>query len=97
MFKEFAGLIEPYARKETRCSWLKLQEFAKLQQIGALFNPSPALAKLAWQRRHFGNRAYSIIGVAYKLSHFLVQDALADLVTGPMEPWDALVCPCQST
>lgn len=97
MFKEFAGLIEPYARKETRCSWLKLQEFAKLKQIGALFNPSPALAKLAWQRRHFGNRAYSIIGVAYRLSHFLVQDALADLVTGPMESWDALVCPWQST
>lgn len=97
MFKEFAALIEPYARKETRCSWLKLQEFTKLKQIGALFNPSPALAKLAWQRRHFGNRAYSIIGVAYRLSHFLVQDALADLVTGPMEPWDALVCPWQST
>lgn len=97
MFKDFARLIEPYARKETKCSWLKLQEFSKLKQIGTLFNPSPALAKLAWQRRHLGNRAYSIIGVAYRLSHFLVQDALAELVTGPMEPWDALVCPWEST
>lgn len=97
MFQEFAELIKPYARRETKCSWIRLQEYAKLSSVGALFNPSPAIAKLAWQRRHLGNRAYSLIGVAHSLPHHLVQDALAELVIGPLEPWDALVCPWEST
>ena len=97
MFKQFAELVRPYARQETKCSWIPLQEYGRLSAVGALFNPSAGLAKLAWQRRHLGNRAYSLVGVAHTLPHHLVQDAIAELVIGPVEPWDALVCPWEST
>lgn len=97
MFQQFVELVKPYARKDTKCSWIPLQEYSRLRSVGALFNPSAGLAKLAWQRRHLGNRAYSLIGVAHTLPHHLIQDAIAELVIGPVEPWDALVCPWEST
>ena len=97
MFQQFVELVKPYARQDTKCSWIPMQEFGRLSAAGALFNPSAAISKLAWQRRHLGSRAYSLIGVAHTLPHHLVQDALAELVIGPVEPWDALVCPWQST
>ena len=97
MFQQFVELVKPYARQDTKCSWIPLQEFGRLNAAGALFNPSAAIAKLAWQRHHLGSRAYSLIGVAHTLPHHLVQDALAELVIGPVEPWDALVCPWEST
>ena len=97
MFQQFVELVKPYARQDTQCSWIPMQEFGRLSNAGALFNPAAGLAKLAWQRRHLGSRAYSLIGVAHTLPHHLVQDALAELVIGPVEPWDALVCPWQAT
>jgi len=97
MFQEFVELVKPYTRQDTRCSWIPMQEFGRLSAAGALFNPSAAISKLAWQRRHLGSRAYSLIGVAHTLPHHLVQDAIAELVIGPVEPWDALVCPWEST
>ena len=97
MFQQFVELVKPYARQDTKCSWIPMQEYGRLSVAGALFNPAAGLAKLAWQRRHLGSRAYSLIGVAHTLPHHLVQDAIAELVIGPLEPWDALVCPWQAT
>ncbi len=60
--------------------------------VGTLFSPDPTLTQFAWSRRHVGQRAYSICGITHTISSAAVQQQLADYLTAPMQPWDALIC-----
>ena len=72
--------------------WIPHGQLPGLQQSGALFYPGPNLAELAWQRRRFAAPAYSLTGITHTTASHGATDAIADLLTAPLEPWDALVC-----
>jgi glycosyltransferase involved in cell wall biosynthesis len=64
----------------------------KLAEPGCLFRPGPDIGWFAWQRRSVGERAYSLCGITHTTAETTVMDSIAQLITAPVHPWDALVC-----
>jgi starch synthase len=64
-----------------------------LAEAGAVFHPGPNVAPLAWTRRRFEQRSWSIVGVTHTTSVDRVMQILGQLLVAPLQPWDALVCP----
>jgi starch synthase len=63
-----------------------------LDAIGTLYTPGPDLGRYAWLRRSGGQRRFSLVGVTHTLSEASAQEAVGNLLTTPVQPWDALVC-----
>lgn len=95
-FQEFCRLAQPHARKNRRLHWLDEHHPPSLARAGALFRPDVVLGELAFQRRSIDPRAYSIVGVTHTIAARHPQRAIVDLLTSPVERWDALVCTSQS-
>jgi glycosyltransferase involved in cell wall biosynthesis len=66
-----------------------IQKFA---EVGTIFSSAPGLAQHAFQRSLHGSRRWSICGLTHTLLSDRVMDAIAAMVSGPVEEWDALVC-----
>ena len=64
----------------------------QLAEIGGLVLCDPQMASFARQRSFVGDRAYALTGLTHTLADFAAMAAVADLVTAPVQPWDALVC-----
>lgn len=66
----------------------------KLAGAGCLFLPGPALDGFAWRRRAGDQRAYSLCGITHTTAES--PEMFGALVTGPVQPWDALICTSQA-
>jgi starch synthase len=95
-FQEFCKLVQPIARKNQKLHWLDERNPPALSRVGALFRPDVLIGDLAYQRRNIDQRAYSICGVTHTIASRLPQRSIAELLTAPVERWDALVCTSQS-
>jgi glycosyltransferase involved in cell wall biosynthesis len=65
---------------------------AALQSVGTAYYPGPGVGPQAWQRRIFDDRAWSLCGVTHTTASATAMDAVTDLLTAPVQPWDALIC-----
>ena len=63
-----------------------------LTTTGALHVPDPGLAKWVLLRSGHCSNAFSLTGVIHTLSSQSVYESLANLLTAPLQPWDALIC-----
>ncbi|MCQ4159315.1 glycosyltransferase family 4 protein [Roseomonas sp. GC11] len=63
-----------------------------LARLGTLMLPGPDIAAAARLRRFAGATAYSIVGVTHTTASHAAMAAIADLPSGPLRPWDALIC-----
>jgi len=63
-----------------------------LQEVGASFHPGPGIGEHAWQRGLFGHDRWSLCGITHTTSSARAMDAIIELVTAPVQPWDALIC-----
>src|SRR5262249_44351679 len=95
-FEHFAQKVGSYSAAQRKCTWIPWERWRELGGVGSLFMPGPALVDLAWQRRHGDQRAYSLIGVTHTTATERVMDTLGDMLTGPVQPWDALICTSRS-
>lgn len=59
---------------------------------GTLFRGQSKLADLGWLRRETDDRAYSLVGLLHSLGPQAMRAYTAEVVTSPVEPWDAIVC-----
>ncbi len=59
---------------------------------GPLFHPDPGLAPYAWQRAMHGHGAWSLTGITHTLSSHWAMDAVVELLTAPVQQWDAVIC-----
>ncbi len=59
---------------------------------GGLFLPDPSIGRWAQWRRPAGAAAFSLIGQIHTLSTAAAIGHLQDLVTEPVQPWDAVIC-----
>ena len=59
---------------------------------GTFFVPGPNLASYAWARRRVGQRHYSICGITHTVSTRRIMEGLAEVMTAPLETWDAIIC-----
>ena len=63
-----------------------------LSQAGVVYYPGPDLGEHAFQRAAYDHSAWSLCGITHTTSSAGAMDALAALITAPVQPWDALIC-----
>jgi alpha-maltose-1-phosphate synthase len=92
-FADFCQLIaEWYSPQPRRVQWIPEHQPTAIAQAGTLYRPDSILAPLAWQRRFNNQRAYSLCGVTHTIASKAVMQGIGDLLLGPLQPWDALIC-----
>jgi glycosyltransferase involved in cell wall biosynthesis len=65
----------------------------RLAATGCLMLPGPDLGSHAWRRRRMAPAAaFSLVGITHTIASAAAMDAIAGLLTAPVQPWDALVC-----
>ena len=87
----FAAAAQAHGRKET-VHVLGAEHLAALAKVGAVYHPGPGIGQHAWQRANFGHAQWSLCGITHTTSSAAAMDALVDLLTAPVQPWDALIC-----
>src|SRR6478609_4640185 len=95
-FQEFCKLVRPVARTNQKVHRLDEHNPPMLSRPGTLLRPDTVLGELAFQRRSVDARAYSLCGVTHTIASRAPQRHIAELLTAPVERWDALVCTSQS-
>lgn len=63
-----------------------------LAQVGAVYFPGPGIGVHAFHRAAFGHAAWSLCGVTHTTSSAAAMDALCELITAPVQTWDAVIC-----
>ena len=63
-----------------------------IAKSGCLHLPDPGLHHWCWLRADSVSSHFSLTGVTHTLCSHRVMQGLEQLVTSPLEPWDALVC-----
>lgn len=79
--------------------WMAQQRIHRVAEVGTLFAPGPQVAELAWVRRRdpaARAKGFSIVGMTHTSCEMPIQDALANMLTAPVYPWDAQICPSLS-
>jgi alpha-maltose-1-phosphate synthase len=72
------------------------QDGKAMRERGLLHLPTPGLAEEARLRSFLGDDDYAISGVAHTISSRAVVETVAQFVTAPVQPWDALICPSKA-
>lgn len=87
------AFINRIAAVDRPMTWIGREDRAGLGSAGMAHLPSPNVAREAWARRTAGlGRAYGITGITHTTAGADIMDSLADLISAPIEPWDALIC-----
>lgn len=73
-------------------AWAGPGREAALTRAGALMLPGPNLAEQGWRRRRGDPRRWSVCGVTHTTASHRAMDSVGEFLTGPVEPWDALIC-----
>ena len=63
-----------------------------LREAGVVYLPGPGIGEHAFHRAAFGHASWSLCGITHTTSSAGAMDALADLITTPVQPWDAVIC-----
>lgn len=91
-FAEFCERIRPWTARPWQVKWLPDNNPGLLAQAGIFYRPDGGVAELSWQRRFFDQRAYSICGLTHTIASKGSLQMIGDLLTAPVQPWDALIC-----
>ncbi|WP_439550990.1 glycosyltransferase family 4 protein [Falsiroseomonas sp.] len=67
-------------------------ELHRVAETGCLMLPGPEMAGLGWRRQRTGAARFSLVGITHTTASHGAMDSIADLLTGPLQPWDALIC-----
>lgn len=68
------------------------ESLGALANAGTLYLPGPRLSEYAWHRANYGHRSWSLCGITHTTCSASSMDAIADFMTAPVQPWDALIC-----
>jgi alpha-maltose-1-phosphate synthase len=71
---------------------VQAHHLAALAEPGLVYHPGPGIGDHAWQRAVHGHAAWSLCGITHTTSSAGAMDALAQLLTAPVQPWDAVIC-----
>lgn len=89
--QHFAQTVQAFGRKEP-VKAVDKNSLAALVQAGTVYYPGPGIGEHAFQRAAFGHGAWSLCGITHTTSSAGAMDALAALLTTPVQPWDAVIC-----
>ena len=89
--QHFARAVQSSGRKEP-VKMVDKSSLAALAQSGMVYYPGPGIGEHAHHRAAFGHGAWSVCGITHTTSSAGAMDALASLITAPVQPWDAVIC-----
>ncbi|MBM3396787.1 MAG: glycosyltransferase family 4 protein, partial [Betaproteobacteria bacterium] len=89
--QHFARTVQHFGRKEP-VKAVDKHSLAALAEAGVVYYPGPGIGEHAFQRAAFGHGTWSLCGITHTTSSAGAMDALADLITAPLQPWDAVIC-----
>lgn len=87
----FGQIAIEFGRAEAVKSVTKAS-LGNLIQSGVVYYPGPDICKQAFLRAAYGHGSWSLCGVTHTTSSASAMDAIADLLTYPVQSWDALIC-----
>lgn len=89
--QHFAQTVKAFGRREL-VKAVDKSSLAGLAQAGVVYYPGPGIGEHAFQRAFHGHAAWSLCGITHTTSSAGAMDALAELITTPVQPWDAVIC-----
>jgi len=93
--QHFVQAVAALGRKEPVKAVYK-NTLAALAQVGVVYYPGPGIGEYAFHRAtaggNVGHGAWSLCGITHTTSSAGAMDALAALVTSPVQAWDAVIC-----
>ena len=92
--KVFAASVQAAGRAEP-VKAVNKNSLAALAEPGVVYYPGPGIGVHAWHRAAAaaaGHGAWSLCGITHTTSSAGAMDALADLLTAPVQAWDAVIC-----
>lgn len=93
--RHFAATAKTFGRDET-VKAVDRRSLPALAQAGAIYYPGPGIGQHAWQRGiaggPAGHGAWSLCGITHTTSSAGAMDAIAELLSAPVQPWDAVIC-----
>ncbi|QDU31191.1 D-inositol-3-phosphate glycosyltransferase [Anatilimnocola aggregata] len=95
-YEDFVERIQPWLPAGKSPQWIPARWLEGLSKVGTLYRPDPALGDLAWQRRSYDQRAYSLCGITHTICSKAVMSFFSDLPLAPLQSWDALICTSQA-
>lgn len=72
--------------------WVDKNNLGALAQLGVVYYPGPGIGKEAFKRAAYGHDAWSLCAITHTTSSAIAMDALLELLTAPVQPWDAVIC-----
>ena len=87
----FESIARSCGRRESINS-IERSTLDRLSKPGCLYLPGPGLGEWAQHRSRFGDASWSLCGITHTTASTTAMDAIADLITAPIQPWDALIC-----
>jgi glycosyltransferase involved in cell wall biosynthesis len=63
---------------------------------GVTFYPGPDLSEWAKNRSFVGHSSWSLCGITHTTASHRAMDAIINMTTSPIQPWDALICTSSS-
>lgn len=87
----FAAAVQNAGRQEP-VKAIDSNSLGSLAQPGTIYYPGPGIGQHAWHRAGFGHGAWSLCGITHTTSSAGAMDALAELLTAPVQSWDAVIC-----
>ena len=98
--QHFAQTIKAQGREEV-VKVVDKSTLSALKDIGTVYYPGPGIGEHAFHRSLAGglgpaagnpHTAWSLCGITHTTSSAGAMDALAELITAPVQPWDAVIC-----
>ncbi len=89
--QHFAQTAQALQRREA-VKAVDKSSLGALAQAGVVHHPGPGIGPHAFQRAGFGHKAWSLCGITHTTSSAGAMDALIELITSPVQPWDAVIC-----
>lgn len=89
--RDFAAAVSSFGRVEPVRAVDK-NSLGALSQAGVVYYPGPGIGEHAFHRAAYGHTSWSLCGITHTTSSAGAMDALADLITSPVQPWDAVIC-----
>ena len=98
--QHFAQTIKAHGRSE-EVKFVDKDSLSALKDIGTVYYPGPGIGLHGFHRALAGglgpsasnpHTAWSLCGITHTTSSAGAMDALTELITAPIQPWDAVIC-----
>ncbi|MEY4592173.1 MAG: hypothetical protein RIR18_1068, partial [Pseudomonadota bacterium] len=89
--QHFGQTVAAFGRKEP-VKAVDKNSLGALSNAGVVYFPGPGIGEYANHRALYGHGNWSLCGITHTTSSAGAMDALAALVTSPVQPWDAVIC-----